>query len=196
MDNPKAAMLAYGRERIAWLTDHDEHVPPHALADEWLASMDDAERDEVLRTLGLMTVRGTMYDLMRGEVAKTRRIKPGRRLGPRTFGDSMQRVDSMAGTWGRWLENIGGGLYRPLLAMTADELRTAADIRKRRGERDLHLGLFFDRLAERVAVYGAEAQVRDAWSEEELTRELDGMKIDVTVTWEDVLGDGLRLVAD
>lgn len=80
--------------------------------------------------------------------------------------------------WGQWLEHAGTRHIR-LSDMVADDLRMAAEERRKRGETELHLAALWERLAMKLP---EGKRVGDHFSEEEIDRWARLLKVEVKVS--------------
>lgn len=135
-------------------------------------------------------MRGIFYDEFRRVVAATR--KGNTTTIPTTAKSQAEmRADKAPLTWTRWLENSGEGVYNRFMEMRRPELRKAAEIRRKRGERDIHIASLADAIADRLP--DDEKRIVDIMTPEQVEELSSGIAVRYSVSWKDLLGDMIRL---
>lgn len=170
-------------EYIATAQDLGETLVGRDIAQEYL----NVFGSDVLATLGEERIMDTIHDRIRKAMAQTRKGFVSALPGPRSRAEAESRLARAGRTWNAWLEWTGERHLR-LTEMRKADLLAASAIRRKRGEHEIHLGILFERIADQMT---DDQIVRDVWTPEDITREAVGLKLHMSVSWKDIIGEGL-----
>lgn len=133
-------------------------------------------------------LRSMVSDAVRRRIARTRSglVTPAMPVRARSRAD--RALNRSEKTWSEFLE-YNGTYHVPYMKMKRQDLLQAADIRRQRGEREIHLAALHEAVASKLP--NDTTEVHEVLTPEDVERINAGIIVKYSMTWDDFL-DGLQ----
>ena len=150
---------------------------------------DTPEGAEFWAAYGIEMARGVAHDKVLKAIARRRRgVVP--MIPTQAASAAEKRLARAPRTWGDYLE-YNGVEHKRYMTMVRGDLLAAAQIRRARGEHEIHLASLHELVAGRLP--DETTKVEDVLSEKDIETLSSGIQVRYGITWMDLLGEHLSL---